>query len=879
MRALLPRLQQPSRYLGIEQGSVHKDPGSVSLHGALCFPDLYEVGMSYLGHKILYGIVNAKPAWWAERCFEPDAPASALLRGTGTRLTTLESGTELRRLAWLGFALTHEMCWTDLLNMLDLGGVPLRTADRPEDLHACPLVMAGGGAALTAEPLAPFLDCVLLGDGEESLPEVLTALETARAEGLARSALLLRLARVPGVYVPSLFAEDGDGLCRPLVPDLPRPTRRVVSDLESAPFPAGQAVPLATVHNRLALEIARGCTRGCRFCNAGYVYRPARERSVETCTAILNACLEETGFDEVGFLALSAGDYSALRHLCAATLDRCAGEQISLSLPSLRVGSIDDAIMERMSQLRRTGITLAPEAGSQRLRNVINKGITEEELITHVQKLIEYGWRQVKLYFMIGLPSETDEDLQAIVDLCRKVRLAGGPGRPKLAVTAAVSPFVPKPCTPFQWEDQISLPEIDRRVHFLLERFRKLRGLTLRWHEPGLSHLEGILSRAGRSMAPVVEKAFRKGAILACWKETFSLQPWLEALAECGLDPEACTRGRATDAVLPWDHIQCGVEKAYFLKERERAFQEKVTEDCRYHPCRGCGACDREGRASLLTGTPGKAIRNRLVYPERDQVPNQPARDEEGKLLVRSFPKLPPKVDPGLTRRSLSLRIWHEKLGAAAWISQLELQAVLDRALRRAGIPMAFSQGFHPLPLMSFGRALPVGLESRCEWFSLTLRRPMAQADLLRRLGACLPAGLRLYKAEPVAFKDRALLSEKERFALRLEGQEDRALNLFRDFLARSSFLWTWETRKGPRSADVRPLVERLSVGARQGRACLSFVCSWTAGYLSPFQICEAVLAPLWQESGEKPFLQIMKTAQHLPGARPEEGDSGTQSY
>ncbi len=871
MRELLPLLTQPSRYLGIEQGAVRKDKASVTLHAALCFPDLYEVGMSHLGQKILYGILNDRPGWWVERVYEPDGPACATLRSTGTTLATLESDTPLNELDYLGFSITHELCYTDVLNVLDLGGIPLRTKDRPEDMKACPLICAGGGAALTAEPMAPFLDCVVLGDGEETMVELFAALEAALNKGTPRTQFLREICHIPGIYVPSLFEEDGTGRLVPVAEDIPQPRRRIVADLESTCSPTTQVVPLATVHNRLSIEIARGCTRGCRFCNAGYVYRPSRERSVDTVRTILSDCIKNTGFDEISFLALSAGDYSALKHLSLATLDRCSQEQISLSLPSLRVGSIDDEIMDRMSQLRRTGVTLAPEAGSQRLRDVINKGVTEEQLITHVQKLLEYGWRQVKLYFMIGLPTETDEDLLAIVDLCRKVRYAGGPGAPKLAVTAALSPFVPKPFTPFQWEDQISLAEIDRRVHIVLSEFKKIRGLTLRWHDPKVSHLEGILSRAGRNMADVVEGAFRKGAILTGWKEYFRLEPWLETLAEHGFEPETCIRGQKPGSPLPWSHISGGVSEDFLLRELAKAREARVTEDCRYHGCSLCGACDKGRAKSLLAATPGYEIHNRLVYPERDQVPNSPARDEQGRLILRDIRPEPPKLDPALIVRAVSLRVWHTKREESAFLSQLELQAVLDRTLRRADIPMAFSQGFHPMPLLSFGRALPVGMESLCEWFSVTLRERLDEAELTRRLNACLPRGMRAWKVEEVAFRDKARLSEAEDFALRVDELPlAEVTQAFRDFLDRETFLFARETKKGVKTTDVRRLVKGIDFPdgncGESGAACGELVlhCSWKEEYLSPFHICQAVLGPLRGNATLTHLLHIVKKAQYL---------------
>ena len=460
MRDLLPLLPRPSRFAGIEDGACRKDPARVRLRMALAFPDTYEVGMSYLGQKILYGIVNAHEAWWAERAMAPDREAGAVLRANNAPLCTLESDTPLARLHCVSFSITHELCYTNVLYMLDLAGIPLRSAQRGQDLTACPLVIAGGGALLSAEPLTPFMDLMVLGDGEESLPDVLRLLERALDHGWSRDQLLREARLIPGVYVPSLFAPGEDGALVPLLPDYTRPARRIVADLNTAVYPTRQVVPVGAVHNRLSLEIARGCTRGCRFCHAGMVYRPVRERSLANITSLLDDCLHETGFDEISFLSLSTGDFSALKTLCHGVLDRCAREQISLSLPSLRVGSIDDEIIERMADLRRTGCTLAPEAGSQRLRDVINKGVSEEGLLLHAQKLLEHGWRLVKLYFMIGLPTETDEDLAAIADLCRKVRDAAGRGGPRLQVTAALSPFVPKPFTPFQWEAQISREEI-----------------------------------------------------------------------------------------------------------------------------------------------------------------------------------------------------------------------------------------------------------------------------------------------------------------------------------------------------------------------------------------------------------------------------------
>jgi len=871
MRELLPLLPRPSRFAGLEDGACHKDPAQTRLRVGLIFPDTYEVGMSYLGQKILYGIVNAREGWWAERVMAPDREAAAVLRAQKSPLCTLESDTPLANLHCLAFSITHELCYTNVLYVLDLAGIPLRTAERSQDLRTCPLVIAGGGALLSAEPLTPFIDLMLLGDGEESLPDVLCLLERALQDGWSRERLLQQARHIAGVYVPSLFTGRPGEPLQAVLPDTPRPCRRIVADLDQAVYPARQVVPIGAVHSRLTLEIARGCTRGCRFCHAGMTYRPVRERSLENINTLLEQCLRETGFDEVSFLSLSTGDFSALKTLCHSALDRCAREQISLSLPSLRVGSIDDAIIERMAELRRTGCTLAPEAGSQRLRDVINKGVSEEQLLLHTQKLLEHGWRQVKLYFMIGLPTETDEDLEAIAHLCCKVRDAAGRGAPRMQVTAALSPFVPKPFTPFQWEMQISLPEIERRVALVRALFKGQKCLKMRWHEPAMSHLEGILSRADRRMADVVERAYRKGAIFCSWIEGFSLQPWLEAMEECGLNAEAYTGGFTPGSPLPWSHLEAGVSEDFLLREYHRALQGKITEDCRYGACRHCGACDTAAGPSRLSHTSqdgeGVTLRhqNRLIFPQRDQQAHQPRRDAEGRLICRTQANRPPQIAAALTVKAAQYRIWHSKLAGSAWLSQLELQAVLERALRRASLPLAFSQGFHPLPLLSFGRALPVGVESRAEWFALSLHRILSPSLIATKLKPLLPAGMSILHVEMVDKSHRTRQAIGEAFSLRLTipGMQASLARCFAAFAAQADVMHTRETKKGPRSADIRPLLYSWNISADNDDA-VTFVTDWRSLYISPLTLVLAILAPLAGEHSLRADVRLLKTAQYF---------------
>ncbi|MDR1855673.1 MAG: TIGR03960 family B12-binding radical SAM protein [Desulfovibrio sp.] len=875
MRNLLPLLPRPSRYAGIENGAVVKDPGKVRLHVAFAYPDTYEVGMSYLGQKILYGIVNDVDRWWAERVMAPDVDAAEILRRHGAPLCTLESDTPLGKLDCLAFSMTHELACTNVLLMLDLAGIPLRTADRSQDLAACPLVVTGGGALPSAEHLAPFMDLMVLGDGERAIVDLLALLERRKAAGGTRNALLEEAAGIPGVYVPSLFKPGPDGVPVPIRKGLPRPTRRIVPDLDEAPYPTQQVTPLGTVHNRLSIEIARGCTRGCRFCHAGMVYRPVRERTPQEIAILLRQCLRNTGFDEISFLSLSAGDYSALKTVCLAAMDRCSREQVALSLPSLRVGTIDDGIMELMADIRRTGVTLAPEAGTARLRDVINKGVTEEELLLHCEKLLEHGWRQVKLYFMIGLPTETDEDLAAIADLCRKVRDVAGRGGPKLQVTASLSPFVPKPFTPFQWEAQIGLAEMRRRIDVVLDTFRGQKMLKPRWHDPEASHLEGILSRADRRLADVVESAYRKGAVFCSWAESFTLAPWLEAMKEAGLDPDAYTGARDVDGPLPWDHLEAGIDTDFLRRERKKALAGKTTRDCRDGTCNKCGACDTPAGPSRLVSE-GPCVM-RVALRKRDQEAHGPGRDEEGRLVCRPGGK-PPQIAPHLTAKAVMYRVWHTKTGGCAYLSQLELQQVLDRALRRAGIPMAFSQGFHPLPLVSFGRALPVGVESRAEWFSITLHRAVIAKDVSEALGPCLPPGMDVLKVEFVDNVRRNEQSIAETFLVAMSTAEDnaRAAELFAAFAAASGHPYLQTTKHGFRSVDIRPLLKSWDTvdaatepGDREGRL-VTFVADWVKGYLSPLALCLEVLKDMGDEATLKAKLSLTKTSQiFASGVRP----------
>lgn len=819
---------------------MRKNLAETDLHVGLAFPDLYEVGMSYLGQKILYGIVNARANWFAERIFSPCREGGAVLKRHGARLCTLESDTPLCDLHFLGFHLTHELCYTNVLNMLELGNIPLRSRDRGDSLFDWPIIAAGGGCTLSAEPAAPFFDIMMLGEGEEVLPEVLRILEESRKSNLSRTEFLHRARTVPGVYVPAFFTVE-NGSPRPLVPGYECVRRRIMEDMDKAPYPESQVIPFGAVHNRLALEIARGCTRGCRFCQAGMVYRPARERSVTELSRLINDCLGHTGYDDLSFLSLSTGDFSALKTLFLQTADRCAEEQISLSLPSLRVGSIDDSIMARMAGIRRTGATLAPEAGTQRLRDVINKGITEEELILHVQKLIEHGWQQVKLYFMIGLPTETDDDLRGIVDLCRNVRDAAGRGRRRLLVTAAISPFVPKPHTPFQWEAQPPIEEISRRIFLLRDLFKQEKSMQMRWHEPAMSRLEGILSRGDRRLADVVESAFKKGALFDAWIENFDFAPWREAMDEHGLSIEEYTGSRRVDGPLPWDHLHAGVSREFLIRERERGRKEKVSGDCRYGACLQCGVCDTKAHESgLARSTPLSVHSNRLNLARRDQEAHAPKLDEWGKVVVPEVASRPTGVPEELTVKAGQYRIWYAKEEESVFLSQLELQSVFERAMRRAGMQLTFSRGFHPLPLLTFGRALPVSVASKAEWFAVVLRERRDPTDIVRSMQPGMPRGINFLYCEELNYKKNLPQAIRETFLLECLSPEKTHpfKKAWQNFAGLDKFSWTRDTKKGERTLDARALTSCI---AFNGDAAVELTFDWSVTYVSPLALCRAV--------------------------------------
>ncbi|MFM7455625.1 MAG: TIGR03960 family B12-binding radical SAM protein [Vulcanococcus sp.] len=752
--ALVDRsIAKPGRYLGNELGVQPRDWdqawAAAGVRWALTYPEIYEVGASNTGHIILYSILNRVPGQLCDRSYLPGPDLAERLRARGDALFAVESRRPLPAFDILGFSLSYELGATNILSMLELARIPIRAADRGDlplgDPAAVPLIFAGGPTATSnPEPFAAFFDFVVLGDGEEVLPEIGLVVAEAKAAGLSRRQLLIDLAQVPGVYVPALYGPGPDGVSLvPLEPGIPaRVLRRTATPMPH--YAMGLVPHIETVHDRLTVEIRRGCTRGCRFCQPGILTRPARDVEPEAVIEAIETGMERTGYSDFSLLSLSCSDYLALPAVGVELRNRLADKNVSLSLPSQRVDRFDSNIAHILGGTRKAGLTFAPEAGSQRLRDIVNKGLTDAELLRGIRTAMESGYRRVKLYFMIGLPGETDTDVLGIAETCRSLQeRCRDLGRLDLNLT--ISNFTPKPHTPFQWHS-VSTAEFRRRQELLRAALRGLRGIKVNMTDPRLSAVEDVVGRGDRRLAPVIEAAWRAGAGLDAWFESVERthHAWTAAIEAAGLggryramemggwsaaegmDPEDLTVFCAQP--LPWDHIDSGVDKAWLAEDLQRALAAAVVPDCSFAGCSSCGVC-------------GPELGHNVVIPP----PPVPT----------AHPRRPPASE-----RVARLRFGFAKTGSLALISHLDTLRLLERALRRSGLPVSFSGGFHPLPRLQLALPLPLGVEGHGEWLDLEFTAPL-DADAARRaLTAVLPPEFRLLGVQMVPVASPSLSQE-----------------------------------------------------------------------------------------------------------------------
>ncbi len=824
-------ISRPSRYLGNEFNAVKKDPARIEVSIALAFPDVYEVGMSHLGLKILYGILNETPWLAAERVFSPWTDLEAALRHEGAPLNSLETQRPLSQFDIIGFSLQHELAYTNVLTILDLSGIPFSASQRTEK---DPLIIAGGPACFNPEPVAEFFDAVVVGDGETAALAICDAVRQKKQGAVtSKTALLHGLRHIQGVYIPVFFRFQGNTTgpsvsLTPLLSDYTHVNKAVLSRLDAYPYPTRQIVPCADlIHDRLAMEICRGCTRGCRFCQAGMIYRPVRERDPATVLADTKKALQATGYEELSLLSLSAGDYGCIEPLMEALMDRQSRDRIAVSLPSLRVDSLSPAMIAQIKRVRKTGFTLAAEAGNDLLRQKINKGLTQTDILNMARIVYGAGWHLIKLYFMVGLPFEQEKDIQDIVSLARQVAaLAPNKGgRAKLNVS--ITTFVPKSHTPFMWAPQITLAESRRRILYIRDALHGSR-IRVKWNQPELSWLEGLFSRGDRRLSRVIVRAWQLGARFDAWGDQFKKDRWDQAIAASGLDPDDYIhRQRSLYEALPWDHIRSGVHKQFLIHEWQRAEKGRPTPDCR-EGCLECGVCDHKTVDPVLSSE--KCDLSRLVNPPKSRDAASPAY----------------------------YRLTFSKTGRARYLSHLELVRMFVRAFKRAGLDMSYSQGFHPMPRISFADALPVGVESLEETLFITLNAPTAPESLYARINQQMPDGIAVTAVQQIQADQKKIRLKESAFLVTLPHGAITGADL-RPFLEADHFPINKTNKKGMHEIDARPLVKSINLVSSH---CLALVLRHPDGpKLKPQELVQGIIGSRTINMRD---IQVVKTKQIL---------------
>lgn len=774
MKEYLSLVSKPVRYLGQEIHSIKKELSKVKLRFCLAFPDVYEVGMSHLGIQILYHLLNRKEWIACERVFAPWVDMEKILRDKKILLFSLESSTPLNQFDVIGFSLQYELCFTNVLNMLDLSDIPLFSKDREEGF---PLIIAGGPLTFNPAPVADFFDAMVIGDGEEVIEEICDLTLQWKESKAKKDDLLKVLSQLEGVYVPT-FHPIGRKI-----------RKRIVSDLNQTFFPTCPIVPyMKVIHDRLNIEIARGCKRGCRFCQAGFIHRPYRERSPKLVQEILQTSLKQTGYEELSLLSLSAGDYSCIQPLLSYLMDRMESKKVAVSFPSLRIESIVGQLAEEVKRVRKTGFTIAPEAGTERLRRVINKEMDEDILFKGLTDLFSKGWNTIKLYFMMGLPTETEEDLKAILKLVQKISSLGERKRIRPHINISISTFVPKPHTPFQWEAQIPLEVMKERLQFLRMGVKRTP-IRFKWQNPSLSYLEGIFSRGDQTLNKVLVEAFRLGCRFDGWSDQFQLPLWREAFEKLGVEMNFHPRKRSFEDPFPWSFIDSGITPSFLWEEYQRGLEGKTSPPCLIGDCHRCGICDGK-TITLQENEPIKMVRQESI--ERMDLHQK-----------------------GLKRK---VRLKFKKTGDLRFLSHLELARLFYRASKRADLPLCFSEGFHPMPRIIFRSAVPVGMESWAERVDIEYKGKIHPMEIKERLQQNLPSGIEITEAEEVPlFLNLSTLSSPSLYWIPLDHliSKEEVSQKIKEVLEKREWVIFQEREGIRRSVDIRPLIEKMEIKER----------------------------------------------------------------